>query len=261
MYRYNINSNCTKCILGSKEGTIGGQSEVPFSEVKLIVIGNYPTGRDLRVDSSFSYNPNSKGIPDSSKGNLSSGEFLRYSLNAVIDKSKDIPDAYKPITKYTYFTNALKCSPQRGRDKITVLEKHIRTCKQLWLNDELDQFPDRVPILLCSNEAVKSILGKDAKLYDSRNKINYYKSHPVIVSTHPTEWEKYSAKHVPDIEEARQNIVKLIKANAINKFKKEKKINKIIGCKRWKPLPGSPLYFVKQDLSLILEEIIKYVNQ
>ena len=254
-----IDNYCTKCILGSKEGTVSGQSDVPFSEIKLIVVGNYPSGRDIKVDSSFADNPTRKGIPDSNKSIVTAGEFLRYSLKQFIDKK--VPEEYRPITKYTYFTNALKCSPQRGRDKITVVEKHIRTCRETWLIEELNQLPSRVPILVCSNEAVKSILGKEAKLYDSRNKVNYYKNHPVIVTTNPGEWEKYAPKYVNDIEESRQYILKLIQAGVIDKFKRKKEIDKVIASKRWKALPGSPLYFVKQDLTLITEEIIKYINQ
>ena len=254
----NFNPGCLKCLLGSGKG-ITGQSCVPFNEVKLIVISAYPGGREERTGITLSDNENRKGPPDSNKATVGAGEYLRYCFEIFFDKDKNFPEEYKPIENWVYFTNALKCSPQRGRDKITVVAKHIKTCKETYLAEELNMFNPSVPILAAGSEATKALLGMDESLYNNRNRVNYYKDHPVIVTTNPVDWEKYSAKYVPDIEEARQHVVKLMKSGQIKRFKKN--IDKVIGAKVWKALPSSPLYFVKQDLDAIKKQVIKYINE
>lgn len=260
LYRFEVDKKCNKCSLNCKEGTISGQSEVPFSNVKLIVLSAYPGNREYKTGLSLSDNPDRKRtVPDSNKASVGAGEFLRFILAGTLDKSKEIPEEYKPIEEFTYFTNAIKCTPQHGKDKITVTEKHIKTCRDNWLIRELDMFPPKVPIFACASEAVKALLGTKESLYNNRNKVNYYKQHPVIVSTNPVDWEKYVMKYVPDIEESRQYVVKLMKNGGIKKYKK--KIDQVIGVKKWSALPGSPLYFVKQDLELIKQEVIKYIKE
>jgi uracil-DNA glycosylase len=259
LYRFEVNKKCTKCSLKCNEGTVSGQSEVPFPNVKLIVVSNYPGNREYTTGLSLADNLNRKAtVPDSNRAAVGAGEYLRYCLTHFINSSKEIPEQFKPIESFTYFTNAIKCTPQHGRDKVTVTEKHIKTCRDSWLTKELDLFNPRVPILVLGSEPVKAVLGIDKKLYENRNRVNYYKDHPVIVSTNPVDWEKYVMKYVPNIEESRGYIVKLMKSGAIKKYKK--RVDQVIGVKRWQALPGSPLYFVKQDLQLIKEQVIKYIN-
>jgi Uracil DNA glycosylase superfamily len=258
LYRFEVDKKCNKCTLNCKEGTVSGQSEVPFSDVKLIVVSAYPGAREYKTNLSLAPSPPDKqGIPNSNKSPVGAGEFLRFCFK-LIDASKEISQEFKPIEDFTYFTNAIKCTPQHGKDKITVTERHIKTCRDSWLLKEIDMFPPKVPIFVCANEAVKALLGTKESLYNNRNRINYYKEHPVIVSTNPVEWEKYVMKYVPDIEESRQYVTKLIKTSSFPKYKK--KIDEVIGVKKWEALPGSPLYFVKQDLNLVKQEIIKYIN-
>jgi uracil-DNA glycosylase len=236
-----FNSKCTKCLLGSGSGVIG-QSKVPFDQVKLIVVSGTPTGREEKTGVALCGNENRKGVPDSNKSSVGAGEYLRYCLEVFFDKDKTFTEEYKPIENWVYFTHALKCSPQRGRDKITVVAKHIKTCKETYLSSELDMFNSRVPILAAGTEATKALLGIDKSL-----------------SNNPTDWEKYSAKYVPDLEVARGYVVKLMKNGQLKKFKKS--IDKVIGAKVWKALPGSPLYFVKQDLEAIKKEVVAYINE
>ena len=260
LYRFKVDKKCTKCSLKCNEGTVNGQSEVPFLNVKLIVVSSYPGNREYQSGLSLPDNLNRKAtVPDSNRAAVGAGEYLRYCLTHFIDSSKEIPEQFKPIENFTYFTNAIKCTPQHGRDKITVTEKHIKTCRDSWLTKELELFNPRVPIFVCGSESVKAVLGIKESLYKNRNKVNYYKEHPVIVSTNPVDWEKYVMKYVPNIEESRGYIVKLMKSGAIKKYKK--RIDQVIGVKRWQALPGSPLYFVKQDLQLIKEQLIKYLNE
>lgn len=260
LYRFEVDKKCTKCSLKCNEGTISGQSEVPFSNVKLIVVSNYPGYKEYKTGLSLPDNLDKKEfIPNSNIAPVSAGEYLRYCLTQTIDKSKSIPEQFKPIQKYTYFTNSIKCTPQHGRDKLTIKDTHIKKCRDSWLSKELELFPPKVPIFVCGSESVKAVLGIDKKLYDNRNKVNYYKDHPVIVSTNPVDWEKYVMRYVPDIEESRGYIVKLMKSGAIQKYKK--RIDQVIGVKRWYALPGSSLYFVTQDLNLIKQEVIKYINE
>lgn len=253
----NFNSKCQQCNLGCGKG-ISGQSRIPFSQIKLIVVSSFVSSKEETIGMSLPDNPKRVGIPDSSKSIVGAGEYLRCCLEQFLDNNKSFPLEYKPIEKFTYFTNAIKCSPQRQKDKITILEKHIKACRDTWLINELDSLPDRAPIFACGKEAVKAILGTKENLYDNRNKILYYKNHPVIVSTNPGEWEKYATKYVKDTELARQSVLKIVKMGKENTYKK--KIDRVIGSSRWKALPGSPLFFVKQDLALIREEVIKFIN-
>lgn len=253
----NLNKDCRKCLLGEGKAVFG-QSEVSFDQVKLIIISAYPGNREQQTGITLADNEKRKGKPDSNKFKIGAGEYLRYCLGFFFDKDKEFPEEYKPITKYTYFTNSIKCSPQRGRDKITVVAKHIRTCRETYLINELDMFHPKVPILAAGSEATKALLGLDESLYNNRNKVNYYKDHPVIITTNPVDWEKYATKYVDDIELARQDLVKIIRAGKLKNFKK--KIDEVIKAKSWKILPGSNLYFVKQDLNLVKQEVIKYIN-
>jgi len=255
LYRFEVDKKCNKCTLNCKEGTVSGQSKVPFSNVKLIVVSAYPGNREYKTQMSLASNPDRRGIPNSNKSPVGAGEFLRFCMK-IIDR--ELPQEYRPIEDFTYFTNAIKCTPQHGKDKITVTERHIKTCRDSWLLKELDMFPPKVPIFACASEAVKGLLGTKESLYNNRNKVNYYKEHPVIVSTNPVDWEKYVMKYVSDIEESRQYVTKLMKTSSFSKYKK--KIDEVIGVKKWEALPGSPLYFVKQDFKLVTQEIIKYIN-
>lgn len=265
MYRFEVDKNCNKCVLGKSSGgfacsgAISGQSDVEFSQVKLIVISSFPAGKDLSTKLSLAPNYDRKSVPDSNKAPVGGGEYLRHCLETFIDRSKTFPKEFTPIDEFTYFTNAIKCSPQRGRDKITIVDKHRKACTNNWLINELTMFPNDVPILACGTDAVKGILGIDSKLYELRNRVNYYKQHPVIVTTNPSEWEKYIMKYVPNIEESRGYIVKLMQNGTLKKYKKS--IDKVIGVSKWKELPGSPLYFIKQDLMLIKNEVIKYIKK
>lgn len=256
LYRFEVDKKCNRCTLSCKEGTISGQSEVPFSDVKLIVVSAYPSNREYKTNLSLAPSSSDKQeIPNSNKSPVGAGEFLRFCMK-IIDRN--LPQEYRPIEDFTYFTNAIKCTPQHGKDKITVTERHIKTCRDSWLLKEIDMFPSRVPIFACASEAVKALLGTKESLYNNRNRVNYYKKHPIIVSTNPIDWEKYVMKYVPDIEESRQYVTKLMKTPSFNKHKK--KIDEVIGVKKWEALPGSPLYFVKQDFKLVTQEIIKYIN-
>ena len=256
LYRFEIDKKCNKCTLSYKGGTISGQSEVPFYDVNLIVVSAYPGNREYKTGLSLSDNYERKRvIPDSNKSPVGAGEFLRFCFK-IIDK--DLPNECRPIEKFSYFTNAIKCSPQHGKDKLTVTEKHIKSCRDYWLLKEIEMFPPKVPIFSCANEAVKALLGTKESLYNNRNKVNYYKDHPVIVSTNPIDWEKYVVKYVLDIEKSREEIIKLIHTNSFNKYKN--KLDEIISINKWEALPGNPLYFVKQDLNLVKEEIIKYIK-
>jgi len=257
LYRFEVDKKCNRCSLSCKEGTISGQSEVPFSDVKLIIVSANPSNREYKTNLSLAPSPPDKQeIPNSNKAPVGAGEFLRFCMK-IIDRS--LPQEYRPIENFTYFTNAIKCNPQHGKDKITVTERHIKACRDSWLLKEIDMFSPRVPIFACASEAVKALLGTKESLYNNRNRVNYYKKHPIIVSTNPVDWEKYVMKYVPDIEESRLYVTKLMKTPSFNKYKK--KIDEVIGVKKWEALPGSPLYFVKQDLKLVTQEIIKYIKE
>ena len=244
---------CRQCNLGCGTTSVSGQSEVAFSKVKLIVISDYPGSREIESGLSLADNKKKIAIPDSGKSPVGAGEFLRYCLRSL---KFPFPE---DIERYTYFTNAVKCSPQNKKVTLSVEDKNVKICKDTWLLSELEMFNPRVPIWLCGGKAVKAVLGLKEGLFNNRNKVNWYGEHPVIVSTNPVDWETYNMRYVEDVEVAREHVVKLIERGWLAKFKKN--MEAVTGSKIWKALPGSPSYFLKQDLILIKQQVIKYHNE
>lgn len=256
----NVDPACRKCALACEgKKAIGGQSVCEFKDVKLIVIGAHPTDNDQRCQLSMADNPRrplTPGArlvaPTSGNGNaIGAGEYLRYCFKVLIDGGKFLPAHYRPIEDFTYFTTAVKCNPQVGRIKTTIAPKHLKTCKNEWLVAELDALPEGVPILACSNETVKMLLGPTANLYANRSKIHYYKSHPVVVTSNPADWEKCVMSYVASYDDAMKAALSLISVGGRSK----KTTSEVLGYEPWKALPGSPLYFVKQDLMLLVKTI------
>ena len=74
LYRFEVDKKCTKCSLKCNEGTVNGQSEVPFLNVKLIVVSSYPGNREYQSGLSLPDNLNRKAtVPDSNRAAVGAG--------------------------------------------------------------------------------------------------------------------------------------------------------------------------------------------
>lgn len=250
-----FNNECQKCTLcNPKSIAVAGQSQVPFDQVKLVIVSAYPGVNEIATGTSLAPSPKpAKGRAPQA----TAGGYMRLSLSALFDTDPNIPDEYKPFEDFVYFTNALKCSPQRGRDKLNIAAKHISTCRQLWLDRELEQMPPSVPILLAASEAVKSLLPDlSGGVYANRRKLFFIGKHPTVITFNPIEAERGAIKWLDRHEELLEDLNK-----HFSKYKAAPKGN-ILRPAFWKPAPlGSSTWHWKKDMDSIKNLVIDYINE
>lgn len=186
-----FDSACNKCSLANK-GAIGGHTFGSIQDVDLIIVAAYPAREEVKKG--FSLAPNDKR-PNIDKPNA--GRYLQYSIIHTFDNDPDFPAELKPFYNRVAFTNMVKCSPFNFRhEKIDVTDKHVKACKNTWLEREIaaiGKFNPTCPILLCGSEAVK-LLGPKMKVYSNRRKLFMYKNtHPVLVTFNPVEVCRYTS--------------------------------------------------------------------
>jgi len=232
-----FNRECRNCSL-SNNCALGGHSFGRTSEIELLIVAAYPAREELKKG--YSLAPN-KRRPKIDKPNA--GRYLQYSILASFDGDKDFPDELKPFYNRIGFTNMIKCSPfNKTGDKINVSDKHIKTCKQTWLEKEIAEigkYNPTCPILLCGSEAVK-LLGPKTKVYANRRKqFTYNNTHPVIVTFNPVEVVRYTAYAITDSKTSSRG--KLL----VEEIKPEKPI-----------IIGSPTWHWKQDVESIKKLVI-----
>ncbi|MBD2201782.1 hypothetical protein H6G33_10525 [Calothrix sp. FACHB-1219] len=246
MYRLNrFNNACRRCNL-STGNSICGQSEVDFNEVELIVVSAFPGNQEVKDGISLS-----PGDKNSSK--MNAGKFLRLCLHWMFDLDVEVPSELKPFSEKVFYTNAIKCNPQKGQIKTQINNNHLDSCKD-WLKEEIDLFNRGQPILLAGSEACKSILGFKESIYNNRGIIHQYKNHPVVVTNNPIEWERGALKELVYGDKTIEDLDKLF-----SRYKNPKKtfIDSILKSKYWTPIPlGSGLWFAKQDLLKVKQLVL-----
>lgn len=240
---------CTHCSLGCTQA-VPGQSAVPFNKVALIIVSAYPSYLETKVGSPLPpADSNTKGI--------GAGEFLRMSLRALFDKDPEFPEELKPFENYCFMTNAIKGSPQKGRDKVNITPQMIRSCKEQWLQHELALFKPQTPILISSTEATKSLLGKDESLYSNRRKVFQINQHPAVVTFNFSDVERGAIREIPNAEEVAQDLSKLFATVKTP----GKKLSVLVKGKFWKPTPvGSVPWHFSKDLLSIKQLVLDYYN-
>jgi uracil-DNA glycosylase len=247
MFRIQFDRKCNACDLTCGQA-VAGQSNIPLDRVLLIIISSYPGISELQQNLSL--------VDSKSRNNINTGAFLRMLFKAVFDADKSIPDIYKPFENFVYFTNAVKCSPSRGRDKLTIKPSHIAACKDIWLSKELNELSN-CPMLLASSEAVTAMLGKDKKLNTSRNTIHTVGDRKAVVTHNPTEWGRGAIKVIKNKHEIDAEVDRLIEHST----NPHKSIDRLIKEDYWKPTPyGSTLWFVKQDLETLKTLVKEYID-
>lgn len=251
VYRFEINRKCNRCPLSTGKA-VAGQSAVPFNQVKLIVVSSYPGKAEENVNMSLAPDTGRR----SNSGQKPAGVFFRESLHYLFDSCEDLPDLYKPFENYVYYTNVIKCR----KSEVTITEKARDTCKSTWLDKELLLFNPYTPILLAGSDPVKGVLGKEYSIYSERNKVLYYKKHPVIVTENPINIEKgILSQLVASYSDTFDN-VRTILNTKMDERKKQSVLDKVIKTKLIPPLFGMSTYFFKQDMLNLREEVIKFIN-
>jgi len=237
MNRIGFDRKCSNCTL-SCGSAVTGQSEVPMSDVVLIVVSAYPGSNEIKKNMSLVGN----------KDNTTAGAFLRLSLNLFFEDK--FPN--NTFEKYVYFTNAIKCTPQRKNQSIKITPAHLKSCR-MWLNLELAALP-KCPILIASSEASNSLL--NMKLGVARNKIHTIEGRKAVATYNPIEWERGALKKVANLEKTESDL-KLV----LEKTSDPKNLGKLIKPVFWKPAPyGSTLWFVHRDLTKIKSLVMEYMG-
>ena len=253
MHKIEFNKACTNCKLSSGRA-IPGQSLESFEDVKLIIIKDCPNKSEEYNNYAFVDQKRRFDFQSLTK-EMSHGEFMRMSLHYQFDKDKDIPSNYKPFEDFVYFTYSVKCN---RKDK-TIEDVHRRKCKETWLFKELSHLPKDVPILVCGNHPVKSLLGKGEGVWDNRGKELYYQNHPLVVTMDPEDAEHGKVNLLKHPEEVvKENIESYLEHNA--KIH-PKDVDTLIEVDLWRPvLMGQSMWYWNQDMKRIKELVKKYMG-
>jgi len=251
-YKFDLNRKCNKCNLFTGK-SVTGQSEVPFQQVKLIVISSYPGNAEEKYNLSLAPETYRKG-----KNNQTpAGVFIRRCFKYIFDNCSELDDKFKPFEKYTYFTNAIKCKKRN----ITIEDKHRQICKKTWLDKELTLFNPKTPILLAGSDPIKSLFGESETIFANRNKILFYKQHPVTVCENPINIERGLIKKLNgNYENIYKQVAIVLKSKASMK-RKEEMLDNLINTKNYPMSFGMSNYFFKQDLENTKNLILEFINE
>jgi hypothetical protein len=159
-------NSCSNCFLSNNGymAPIWGQSEVPLSQVRGIIISAY-SGKEEETK---------KQVLVEATTYDNAGGFLRKVLRSISGDSE--------IDKDIFFTNAISCSTKGIKDD---LSDCIIKCST-WTNYEISKCRAGAPILAASGEAVKQMFGKKATIGEYRNKKGLmYEGRPVVVTWNP----------------------------------------------------------------------------
>lgn len=124
-----------------------------LAQVKLIVMSDYPG--HYEVELGWPQVPNSVAQAGKKASKLekppNSGQLIRDLLQELFSL-----DSYNDV----WFTNAIKCDPNHGKDSIVVSDRVIKSCNKAWTSNELellDKFVPTVPILAAGAKALKCL--------------------------------------------------------------------------------------------------------
>lgn len=150
--------SCTKCPLGSNQGVPSAGPD-DLRAVRLIVISDYP-GR-YEVEFGWPQVPVSlvqqakaaAGVKQRTKvaPQPNSGELIRQLVQELFGL-----DPWHEV----WWTNAVRCDPNKGADQLVVSDQVIKTCNTCWGNNEfalLDRYCPRAPILAAGAKALKAL--------------------------------------------------------------------------------------------------------
>lgn len=237
----NFCNTCTRCSIGQEKENdqkalaVGGAGPNDLSQVKLIVISDHPGFYEERY-----------GFPFVDKQELQKYEFEKGKRKKKPDHNRNAGSLLREVLndrfgldtyKDCYMTNVLKCDP----GKRTILDSHLCSCAS-WLRSEfltLDKHCPKAPILVGGTKAVRALhyTFKDFQTV-SKGGINKLRrrsdirlgSRPVVFTYNPA------------------IIARSDRRVEINVDKRSKRVKSSRLCP---PLPGSPLYFLIEDIEFL----------
>lgn len=178
------------------QSCIGGAGPEDLTEVRLIVISDYPGHYETLHDEpmhdiSRDREARKKGLLQS----VNAGALLRMTLNLMYGL-----DTYEDC----WITNAIKCNPNQLKAQEN---PHLRPCIAQWLNSELLTLSDYVPsapILVAGKMAFKGVCRlyaakqlEDIGLNNCRRRTDLkLGEHPLVVTFNPA----IAARSMPKIE-------------------------------------------------------------
>lgn len=232
-----FNTNCKKCIRGEGNAIPGCISNADLTNVRLVVISDYPSYYEDLHKQPFYDNEVERIKKRQEKKKLevgwpNAGNYIRRKLEAMG------LDTYKEV----YFTNAIKCKNNSDKTIVPKEASELKPCVIEWLLPELNIIsnvkPD-VPILLAGKYAFiafkKFIPGSpfkssNIKLKQARGKEYRYKYHPLFVTVNPAT----ACTSIPKIES--------LEVEQKSDLKSVKELS---------PLIGSPDFHYTNDLALL----------
>ena len=186
---------CNQCDL-SCGGAVPGAGPLDLSNIKLIVVSDYPGHYEktygfpqvprpyvIQQEELEAKKQNKKVRRRQKYPSQNSGEYIRFVLSDYFNL-----DPFEEV----YYTNAIKCPTERGQQSVNVVGKHINAC-YLWLKNELavlEKYVPYAPILIAGSTALKTF-AKISELKDPslkslyRTKPFFYNNHATIVSYNP----------------------------------------------------------------------------
>lgn len=220
---------------------VGGAGPDDLTQVKLIVISDYPGPYELQHNYPMFDKTKEPGFKPYKKGILqpiNAGSLLRSTLSQYLEV-----DTYTEV----YITNAVKCYPA----KTTVIENaHVKPCAQHWLSYELnklDLYCPKAPILVCGTNAfrgLKAAYPAFRSVFEETKSLNALRRHTITLDNHictGTFNPALIARSMPTIDEETKQIKGTIRITENAPLSP--------------PMPLSPLHKFIGDI-LILKDLI-----
>jgi len=176
---------CRRCKFGGDEsGAVGGAGPDDLSQVRLLVISDYPGHLELQAGYPFVAQAPVYKADRRRKLRLrwaNAGAALRYALGEL------------GLNGYTdcWLTNALKCNPRADTGKVK--ENELDPCSKAWLHQEvwtLHELHPKLPIWLAGSQALKAFQRtfkwqNKGSINDLRRRVHWWLDHPVVVTWNP----------------------------------------------------------------------------
>jgi len=242
----NFDKNCMQCSRGEGNAICGCIQNGDLTNLKLVVISDYPGHYEDSVGYTF-YDNEPDRIAKRKKGKKllvgwpNAGNYIRRKLEALG------LDTYKEV----YFTNVIKCKQNSSKTNPDE-KKELGRCVRKWLVPELEiihKHNPHVPILLAGKYAYTAFrsdkkmipynppFNEDKPLRYCRKKMFMYRdTHPVFVTVNPAA----AANSIPKLE-----------LGVVTHYSQLNNVREL------KPIVGSPDWHYQNDLKLLSEWLTK----
>lgn len=226
-----FNRQCAACSLGYKNpevpSAVGGAGPTDLSQVKLIIVSDYPSNLEVKHNYPFFDNDALRRQRQPMQWR-NAGSILRALLFTLFGL-----DTYTDC----WITNAIKCDPKQHQPENT----HLKICSQTWLLQEMTRLNEAVcdaPILILGRHAFNAMkLILDAPFPSSLNeglrRPIFWLNHPIVFAQNPAQVSR-SPYHLET------RVVSTPKSELVKSVLEVEWI-----------IPGSPLWHYANDLEVL----------